>query len=230
MNTIIDFYCLSYKNEERKKTMIAKFEKLGINAFLYEGVGPEDSRYKELNGSSMMLGHLDMISKFYIESDKEYGIMCEDDICIHTDLTTNLDEIINSAKSLNLDLVMIGYLLNHSIDYDGHYGYNIISSSARIDNYNFYTYHQETWGSQMYMISKKYAKYLIDSYNVDYAKKKNYPYSPDWIITKKTNNRALIYPPLCIENGDVSKFPDSEYGQKKFHSDYYTIHVNEHFI
>ena len=231
MNTrhLIDFYCLSYKNEDRKQAMIHKFEKLGIHAFIYEGVGSDDSRYKELNGSSMMLGHLDMIYKFYTESDKEYGIICEDDICIHNDLTSKLDSIIKTATSLNLDIVMIGYLLNHHIEYDGYYGYTMISSQP--SDYHFYTYHQETWGTQMYMISKTYAKYLIDSYNVDYAKKeKNYPYTSDWIITKKTNSRALIYPPLCIENGDVSKFSENEYCQKIFHLNSHTIHVNDNFI
>ena len=66
----------------------------------------------------------------------------------------------------------------------------------------------------MYLLSRSYAKYLIDTFTIDWAfNNKDKPYSPDWIITKN-GNRALIWPPLGVEEGEVYT---CHQGQLDFH-------------
>lgn len=230
----VDIYCLSYKNETRKQKMLTKFGSLGWPVYMYDGVGPEDSRIQEHQLSSCMLGHMDMISKFYHESSKEYGIFCEDDICIHRRLAEYLPSILAEADRLQLDLIMLGYLMNYHINYNGLYGHIEIGTIESETGHNIYTFDDNLWGTQMYMISKAYAKELLDNYGMEYAIVwKNNPeeytcYAADWIITKKTIKRVLVYPPLCIENGDVEHLYHE--GQRHFHRASYELHVNEFFI
>ena len=232
-------YCLTYNNVSRREKMKMKFKQLGIDVIMHEGVGSDDPRCKYTTPHDIlpcMLGHLDMIHKFYNESDQEYGIMCEDDLCIHTDFASTLNSIITKSKLLDLDVVLIGYLLNYRIEYNGQYTHTIISEldhtteTTENNKYHFYTYHDELWGTQMYIISKRYAKQMIDVYNLDYAKKNSgiESYAADFIITKKATKRALIYPPLCIENGEVSHY--EHHGQKMFHLEAHEKHISAYFI
>ena len=221
-----DIYCLSYNNFIGWENMVNKFSSLGFDdVYIYEGVGPKDIRISEHGLSSCMLGHMDLIYKFYHTSDKEFGIFCEDDICIHKKLPELVSSIVENCTSNNIELLLIGYLMPYHINSN----YKLLFDLY--DNHKLYTYPDDLWGTQMYMISKNYAKHLLDNYGLDYAlNSKNTPYSADWIITKKTANRAILYPPLCIENGEnLEKYKD-QYGQYSCHQLSHTLHVNEHFI
>jgi hypothetical protein len=177
-----------------------------------------------------MLGHMDLIHKFYHESDKEFGIICEDDILIHTKLAELLPLIVQKCIDNNIELLLIGYLLPWHINDDNNLLFNID------ENYKLYKYEDHLWGGQMYMVSKTYAKFLLDNYGLEYgANSKKYPekyipYESDWIITKKSINRAMLYPPLCIEDGKQLEKYKNEYGQLICHELSYSLHVNEHFI
>ena len=87
-------YCLNYNNETRRIKMEKIFNELGMDCFFYNGVDFSDERINKYNNIisdhtkkcwSCMYGHLDMIHKFYYNTDKEIGIFCEDDIYIHKD-------------------------------------------------------------------------------------------------------------------------------------------------
>jgi GR25 family glycosyltransferase involved in LPS biosynthesis len=233
----VDVYCLSYQNPKRRKTMTEKFEKLEWPVEFYDGVGPEDPRMKEYEFSSCMLGHMDMIHKFYYESTKEFGIFCEDDVCIHDELAKSLPAIIEECKSKDLELVLLGYLMNYHIEYEGMFGHHSASDKQINGCHKLYTYGDQIWGTQMYMISRKYAKYLLETYSLEIGKDmlthpEKYPglyYAADWIITKKTKKRALLFPLFCIENGEVEHLTE-RHGQREFHRLSYTKHVNEHFV
>jgi GR25 family glycosyltransferase involved in LPS biosynthesis len=228
-----DIYCLSYNNFIGLKSMSDRFISLGFDdVYIYEGVGPEDIRISDHGLSSCMLGHMDLIYKFYHTSDKKFGIFCEDDIYIHKKLPELLPSIIENCASNNIELLLIGYLMPYHIN--GHH-----KLMFDFDNYKLYTYPDNLWGTQMYMISKNYAKHLLDNYGLDYALKwkqnpeKYTPYSADWIITKKTENsenRAILYPPLCIEDGENLEKHKEHHGQYNCHKLSHTLHVNEHFI
>lgn len=212
-------YCLSFNNPERRENMIKRFNHVNINCIFNSGVSMDDDRMAPgKGGNSCMYGHLDMITDFY-NSDKEIGIFCEDDICIHKDLSIILPEVIEDFKIMSLDIILLGYLLPYKISNP--------NSICNTTKYNYYNYDDELWGTQMYMLSKSYAKYIIDTYSTNYAESSIIntnliPFSADWTITKDTLNRAIIYPMLALEDG--KKIYNHE-GQQNFHD---RCH-NEHF-
>ena len=73
-NNLYTFYCLSYKNEERKTVLIERFNKLNINITFYDGVEFDDMRIRipaqtyavNKKSWSYTYGHFDMIDKFVI--------------------------------------------------------------------------------------------------------------------------------------------------------------------
>ena len=68
-------------------------------------------------------------------------------------------------------------------------------------NYSFNEY-DNIWGTQMYMISKKYAKFLIDNFFYeDKIRNLKIPFAADWTITKN-GNRAILYPMIAVEDGN----------------------------
>ena len=85
----------------------------------------------------------------------------------------------------------------------------------------------------MYMLSKENAGKILEKYdqNSNYAlktlvDKSITPFSADWIITKD-GNRALIYPCIAIENGDINITQyDGCYSQYNFHKICYEINYD----
>jgi GR25 family glycosyltransferase involved in LPS biosynthesis len=202
------FYCLSYKNVTRKTAMSKRFEQLNINVNFYEGVDFNDPRLICEHGKqcwSCMYGHLDMINKFITETDKEYGIFCEDDIYIHKDLANDIPTLIQSFNEKRLDLLILGALIA-----DGSF-LNVGESERR-----YFSYPDELWGSQMYMISRKHAKTLLDKYYTDYAEKtlnvelNMTPFSADHTLTKD-GVRAFIYPMYAVEDGTTIHENESQH-------------------
>lgn len=204
-------YIISFNNEERKTRMSKRFNTLQFNDINFtKEVYKNDERLTSLSNMekyhkidhrtwSIMLQHMDSIKDFYYNKDSDLCIICEDDITISKDLKEELkDNIIPSFYKLNLDVIMLGYLLPFKIEsYNTHF-----KELYFYDSYKYYTYPNDIWGTQMYMISKKYAKYLLDTFDIKYAYDniETNPYSSDWIITKN-GNRALLYPMIAVEEG-----------------------------
>jgi GR25 family glycosyltransferase involved in LPS biosynthesis len=227
-NKLLDIYCLSFDNQKRKTEMLSKFKNFNNFIHFNKGVGFEDKRMIIKDTSlSCMLGHFDMIKDFYNNSTNDYAIFCEDDIIIHKDLNDIVGKILINNDIQDFDIVLLGYLLHYELSPD--------DSKTYIDgNFKLHQYNDELWGAQMYLISRSYAKYIIDTFDFSYfIKSKVYhesltPYSTDWIITKKTKKRYLVYPPLCLENGDLEKY--DHVGQYNFHKKCYELHINSDFI
>jgi len=212
----ISLYCLTFQNKKRKE-MEKKFENFTCPIHYYSGVSFADHRLKNSPSPrvwSTIFGHLDMISQFYFFSDREYGIFCEDDILIRQDFIQNLDIILQDFQNFNLDLLLLGYLCDNPIDTYS----NFIPhpSSTHKTPFQYFSYpDQHTWGTQMYLLSKKQAKTLLDLYGSgEYAqaslKDSNLkPFSADFLLTKN-GKRLLIYPLLVIEDG--SQDSDIQFG------------------
>jgi len=221
---VFKIYCLSFNNQERKISMKQKFKDLDVNYTFYDGVDFTDPRittdlYKKC--WSCMYGHLDMIKMFYDDPNVEYGIFCEDDIYIHKDFNTFMPDVIKDFKNMNLDVLLLGYLVTFKID-PCYHGFSVKKSNDK--NLTYHDFTNDVWGTQMYMLSKINAKRLLDKYGEesDYAPKSLHdpsmtPFSADWTITKD-GNRALITPCLAVENGkvEVAHFGGS-YEQYFFH-------------
>jgi GR25 family glycosyltransferase involved in LPS biosynthesis len=218
MDTNYNIYCLSFKNPNRKAQMENRFKQLDINCIFYDGVDNNDPRIANNNGDggwSIMFGALDIIQKFY-DSEKEFGIFCEDDVYIHKDFKIMLPDIIEDFKKMNLDILLLGYLIPIEIKSD-YQNFEFKSNDSNL-KYTYHNYPDDLWGGQMYMLTKKHAKYLLEKYTIEYANSSLTdsmlnPFSADWTITKD-GNRALIYPMLAVETADKIY---GHYGQDTFH-------------
>lgn len=198
-----DIYCLSFKNPKRKSEMEERFKKLDINCIFYDGVGMDDPRMKNNKNGSIMFGLLDIIQKFY-DSEKEFGIFCEDDVYIHKDFKLMLPDIFNDFKIMNLDVLLLGYLIPFEIK-PYYQNFELKSNNPNL-KYVYHNYPNDLWGGQMILFSKKYAKYILEKYTIEYAIKCDNdntlpPFSGDHTVTKE-GNRALIYPMLAVETAD----------------------------
>ncbi len=230
----VHFSCLNYKNDERKMEMQRRFNIAEIECVFYNGIDFNDdriARYSDLIDNatkrvwSCMYGHLDMISDFYYKTNKEFGIFCEDDIYIHKNLNKYLPRICMDFKCLNLDVLLLGYLLQDKAYENNDCSLKTLPVSC--SPFSYYSFPDYVWGTQMYMLSRKHCKYLLDKYDEksEYAfrsinDKAIIPFAADWTLTKE-GNRALINPILIVENNSTDY---SNEGQLNFHKKCFDKH------
>jgi hypothetical protein len=216
-------YCLSFQNEERKQAMTQRFQQLGLEEHVtfYEGVNHDDARLLNAGAAkriwSYTYGHLDMIRIFYEETDKEYGIFCEDDILIRKDFLTYLPQLVQDTREMKLDILLMGYLTNQIIQ-------AFPGFEEKIDNhvkdfpFKYHNYPEHIWGAQMYMIPRYHAKYLLEKYAPPYAEESLTNrslrcFNSDNCITKE-GHRSILYPMIAVEDGKTDYVDE---GQQYFH-------------
>ena len=213
----VNFYTFSFKNPDREKNLRKRFSEEFIDIEFIEPVEKTDNRVAEapdINKRTwaIMFNHLDMLQKF-LESSAEFGIFCEDDIQIRRGLKEFLPEIVASYKRLKLEILMLGYLLPYKPIDIKTTGLTIIGQPL-----SYFSYEDDIWGSQMYMLDRKTANRMLEFYTLEYALKSltdntMTPFSPDWTLTKK-GIRAAIYPMMAVEEGKVVT---THQGQIDFH-------------
>lgn len=233
----MNLYCINYQNEERKARMTDRYQKLQLSGLFRKliftpEVHTSDSRLqvkdlektslKDLRIYSIMLQHLDSVRHFIEETSDEYCIICEDDIHISKELKMKIPGILKVFSSLNLKVLMIGYLFPHKITPN-----NYFPLIAEYEDLKYTGYEDDIWGCQMYLISRKYAEELLSTYTIDYAIHGKKPFNPDWTITKcEKERRALIVEMLAVEEGN--NHSDDE-AQKNFHLRCHQVHFNDSF-
>ena len=211
---MVVFYVINFKDDARKERMVSRFEQVGIDLHFVNPVFENDPRLQNTplykRTSSIMLQHLDSIRNFYENTSAKYCIVCEDDIHISKHLHEHLPKIIQDFESLDLDLLMLGYLYPYGLHGNPHFG--ILKTT---DNYTYHAYPDDIWGSQMYLISRKHAETLLNKYTIQFAieQLEIVHYNPDWTITK-CGKRALISPMLAVEEGNDKS---NHEGQTEFH-------------
>lgn len=213
---MIPIYVVNYKDDERKQRMINRFSSIGLYLNFVDPVTQEDPRLAEIvykRTTSIMLQHLDSIRHFYENTSASHCMVCEDDIHISKNLATDLPDILNHFDELELDLLLLGYLWPHSIENNWHFP--VLKDQVSERKYNFCGYPDDLWGSQMYIVSRKYAKSLLDKFSIEFysESRDKYPYNPDWTITKN-GKRAIISPMIAVEEGDNKS---DHQGQNEFH-------------
>lgn len=211
-----DIYILSYKDIKREENMISRFNEIGTTANICTFI-ENDKRYQILVDakypypSGCFLNHLAMIEEFYNNSTKEFGVFMENDIYLKKTLTKDLNNACHNIKELGLDVLLIGYLINNIPEA---FGCQLIHT----DNLNnkYYKYNDDLWGTQGFILTRSQAKYYIDKYTVNYILDPNNKetIAADWIYTKQ-GNRALLYPPLVVEEGFIND--TAHHGQVNFH-------------
>ena len=199
----IDFFCLSH-NKDNYYTMKNRFYNLGIKCTFYSGLDNDDSRlnraFNNFNKRQMSItfGHLDIIHNFYNNSNKNYAIICEDDIMIHLNIKEILKKILVDFHLLKLDVLLLGYMLPYKIDKRNN-NYTLKKLLHNNSFYKYYEYPEYQSGTQMYMISRSYAKFILEKYYMKFFELFDIRYIFDKIFIKR-GNRALIYPMLAIED------------------------------
>jgi GR25 family glycosyltransferase involved in LPS biosynthesis len=208
--------------------MTERFNTVGINPIFIKEVHSDDNRLNynvDINSKrvwSIMLQHLDCMRDFFENTDKAHCIVCEDDIYISKNISNDIENIVKNFDELELDVLMLGYLLSHKIDNNNyhHNHYFPVLNNANINNeYMYHSYPDDIWGTQMYLISRNYASFLLNKFTPQFAFENinTLNYNPDWIITKN-GKRALINPMIAVEEG--VNLSDHE-GQIHFHKSCY---------
>lgn len=201
-------FVLNYNNEIRKTAMQERFHKAGITPTFsqgknYTGQPPEGI---DTRNWSIMLSHMHLLQLFY-ETGKTYGIICEDDIHIHRDFKILVEDCIFNMEYLTLDIVLLGCL----IEGPPYHGDCVGKSMNQSELLRFYSYHESIWGAHCYIVKRCYAEHMLKYFSEPVYDKN---YSPDWIITKMTDKRSFVWPPLAIEEGEVATQDEC---QRDFH-------------
>jgi len=218
----IPIYVINFNDEDRKNKMIQRFNSIGFELKFMDPVYESDSRIKdsipvnqfkdgipvnqiEKRTWSIMLQHLDSIRHFYETTTLSHCIVCEDDILISKNFKTDLPNILQNFNQLKLDILLLGYLIPFKIESNSYF---------KQKSYQYLDYPNDLWGSQMYLVSRAYAKFLLEKYTINYALSHlDEPYSPDWVITKN-GNKAILYPMVAVEEGGTKTSNES---QNNFH-------------
>lgn len=227
----VSFYCINFNDDARRSKMVERFSNHNIKLEFVNPVYTTDERLniegRDINQYkrtwSIMLQHLDSIQHFVENTENDYLILCEDDILISKNITKDLPDIIDNFEELKLDVLLLGYLmpfkLYKNIVYED---FPIIKGAPGL--YTYYAFPYPLWGSQMYLISRKHAVFLLKKYDINYALADlNRPYNPDWTLTKD-GVRALLYPMVALEEG-VTKSDHA--GQNMFHTNCFDTNYDE---
>ena len=217
MQATVEIFCLSHNNIKRKERVSKVFADRGLSTHFYDGVGPDDPRIKDrpLDKNtqrvwSIMYGHLDML-RLFLETGKEIGIFCEDDILIRRDFGANLPQIVEHFKEMRLDVLLLGNLCSNP-NFRGclNFPERPVTTKTQDAAYPFKYYAYDSnpdsavWGAQMYMLHRAHVHFLHNKYSAGYADRTIYnpsiiPFSADWTLTKE-GEKAIIYPLVAIEN------------------------------
>jgi GR25 family glycosyltransferase involved in LPS biosynthesis len=198
-----DVFYLTFDGSDRDLRMQERFKKLDLHA-------TKIAAHRSNDGC--MLGHLEMIKTFLQTSTKEFGVFLEEDVYIHKEFKGCVDKLTGLILEKDLDILLIGYLMTHAP-----YGCHWLQQIAEKDGITIHSYPEDTWGTQGYILTRPYAMYIYNKYNKWYMDNcETYSlahFKSDWTIVKR-GKRALIYPMLCIEEGDVV---EGHAGQTAFH-------------
>jgi len=227
MNATVNIYTFSFKNPVRAERMKRQFAQEDIPLTFVEPVPSTDPRVVPAPDNvkrlwAIMFSHLDML-KTFLESDAHYGIFCEDDVCIRKGLKHIIPEVAANFKKFNFDVLLLSYLTMYKpVTYTfhpQHFEYDI--------PFAYLTYYPDIWGAHMYMLSRESAQRHLESFTPEYAirtltDQSLSHFSPDWTLTKH-GRRALIYPMLGVEAGEVAT---DHQGQAQFHKQCFDTHFH----
>jgi hypothetical protein len=199
------FYCLTFNNKNQNN-MMERFRKLGIDCLFYDGVPHSDERLARDKARkrqwSITYGHLDILHNFYRDSDKQYAVVCENDICIHHDFPQVFKKVLNDFQLMGLDLMLLSYLLPYQLDANGTFAPFTLKARMPEDAvFKYRNYPQYVYGTQMYLVTKEYARELLFKCYHDFAGTCDRGFMLEKLFLA-TQKRAIIYPMLAIENDE----------------------------
>ena len=179
-------YVLSWNNPARKARLEDRFKQVGLTPNFIETTSVNDPELVAASKDhpdkrrnwAIMNDHLKMI-KAFLAGDATHGIFCEDDIYLKRTMATDLPVIMAEFDRLKLDLLLLGYLLDFNPAQTSN------EHKLKRGSFTYHEYTSETWGAEMYMLSRKHARWLIEKYNYQWASSNpDKPFTSDWILTK----------------------------------------------
>jgi len=196
-------YCLSVNNPKRKQTMLQRFQAVHVAAEFPAPVyvNPND------RNNSCMRNHIGN-HEAWLKSDNksDVAVFCEDDVYLRKSFRKDLIVVAKEFRRLNLKVLLLGYLHLNPKPHP-----EILQ-----DSFSYLHFDNETWGTQMYMITRSYAEFLVKNYSVIPPEGSKPPYSADWIITKpEYQHRVRLYPMLAVEEGEIAD--KTALGHVRFH-------------
>lgn len=228
----VGFYCLSVPDSERYNRMKMRFEHESIDATFVPVLAEIDTRLNGLKGASAIsiaFGHLDMMRTF-LDSDNEYAIFCEDDLHLRRGIREYIPELLMKFKRNKLEILLMSYLFPKQIRTINFYHDTSFEGQLNVpidENILMFRHIDRLWGSQMYMLNRTKAKYLLETYTEDYNIKAKSdptlkPFSVDYLFTKD-GVRAAIYPMMGVEES----YTINHSVQNTYHSESHTEHYSE---
>lgn len=197
--------CLNSTSKMSLNNIKQRFDRLGIKCSYYDIDDvfdtPSDKQNK-FNG----FAHLDMIYDFYYNSQSPYGIFCENDIYIHKDIQTFLPKILLDFNILRLDILVLGYELPFIVDESmEEYGFSFKKETNSKSKYTYHNYPDDLNGAKMYILSRKYAEYILERYYRGYIDNTfidntGEPFTCTEFIITSEGNRAVISPTIACVN------------------------------
>jgi len=134
--------------------------------------------------------HLKAVRQF-LHDGGDMGIICEDDILLDNNFLRRYVEVMNNLPD-NTPLVSFCYMMN---SYEKCYW-----AGKNPDKRNLVTIDPvNTWGAQMYWLTKKYAMDVLTTYDKPFKDVKNDLRVSEVII--RESKGYMAYPPLVIEEG-----------------------------
>ena len=236
-------YVVSFNDDERRKRMDERFRKNDVYAHYVKPVYTSDPRISqydindaERRNWSIFFQHADSWKQFYEETSADYCIVCEDDVYISNQFQEQMPEIIRQFESQSLDILLLSYLWPYDSFNNTYFpllpSLSSLASETQQEEkewtifpkYQFQLrkYPDDLWGAHMYMISRKHAGEMLNRYTDKYAISCDKPFCTDWQFTK-WGNRALLYPMIGVEEGEVKT---DHIGQSNFHKECTRAHYS----
>lgn len=222
MNNLINLptiNCLTLKKLSERQSLFAdQCKKYNLNynfIYGYEDLKDSSGKEVEVTGNwinsmnireiSITVSHIKAIREWFLNSDEEYGLFCEDDLNLNINerWPFNWDYVIKNLPNgwLAIQLVIIRYLKNENVE----------------DYTKLTKYVWDNWSACCYLISREYAKIILD-YHVkgEDSYDLNLPFFPNSIpysenLLYNASNKENIYTlPLFVENINLSSsfYPD----------------------
>lgn len=223
MNNLTNFptvNCITLKRlEERQSLFIKQCEKYNLSynfTYGYENLKNllgEDVKvespwlnFMNVGEISAVLSHVKAIKNWFLNSDNEYGFFCEDDSLLSMneywpfDWDYVIENLPNGWLAVQLSLIRDPF------------------EKEKLENYiKLHPYLWDNWSACSYLISREYAKIIVDSHvKGDDHYDLNLPFCPEGIpfienVLYNGSNKKNIYTlPLFVENINVksSFYPD----------------------
>lgn len=182
------FYSIDVRTPESLEKMRERFEKLSLKVgFCQERC----SRSEECKVR---------VLKDFLSSTKDYAVIFKGDIHLHKNLSKELESILLTMKSMDLDLLLLGYFTSTEISPWS----KEFPLLTQMGNRRYHFYPTTLTNSSLFIVSRDYAlNYLASS-------------------SYTTGKRALIFPVYALEeNANPVHLNNTIFSQKCYFCNYF---------